>query len=207
MRQPLAVPFIIAAALAASGCATAIAPVEVTRFHRIGTPTAITAGSYAIVARDARRGEPESLADRSYQAAVAHQLDRLGYRSSVTMAAGQPDYIVTVGLDRAERPADDRGSGVNVGVGGGTGGYRSGVGVGVGLDLTSLFADRRDVIATRLSVTIARRGEELALWEGRAETVARTGTPAAQPGLAADKLAVALFADFPGRSGETISVP
>lgn len=207
MRQPLAVPFAIAAAIAASGCATAIAPVEVTRFHRIDTPAAIPAGSYAIVARDARPGTPDSLADRSYQAAVAQQLDRLGYRSSLTMAAGQPDYIVTVGLDRAERGADARGNGVSVGVGGGTGGYRSGVGVGVGLDLTSLFADRRDVIATRLSVRIARRGEELALWEGRAETVARTGTPAAQPGLAADKLATALFADFPGRSGETISVP
>ena len=207
MRQPLAVPFAIAAAIAASGCATAIAPVEVTRFHRIDTPAAIPAGSYAIVARDARPGAPDSLADRSYQAAVAQQLDRLGYRSSLTMAAGQPDYIVTVGLDRAERAADARGNGVSVGVGGGTGGYRSGVGVGVGLDLTSLFADRRDVIATRLSVRIARRGEELALWEGRAETVARTGTPAAQPGLAADKLATALFADFPGRSGETISVP
>lgn len=207
MRQPLAVPFAIAAALAASGCATAIAPVEVTRFHRIDTPAVIPAGSYAIVARDARPGEPDSLAEHSYQAAVAQQLDRLGYRSSLTIAAGQPDYIVTVGLDRAERPADASGNGVSVGVGGGTGGYRSGVGVGVGLDLTSLFADRRDVIATRLSVRIARRGEELALWEGRAETVARTGTPAAQPGLAADKLATALFADFPGRSGETISVP
>ncbi len=207
MRQPPAVIVAIAAALAASGCATAIAPVEVTRFHRIDTPAAIPAGSYAIVARDARPGEPDSLADRSYQAAVAQQLDRLGYRSSLTIAAGQPDYIVTVGLDRAERAADASGSGVSVGVGGGTGGYRSGVGVGVGLDLTSLFADRRDVIATRMSVAIARRGEELALWEGRAETVARTGTPAAQPGLAADKLAAALFADFPGRSGETISVP
>lgn len=207
MRQPLAVIVAIAAALAASGCATAIAPVEVTRFHRIDTPAVIPAGSYAIVARDARPGEPDSLAERSYQAAVAQQLDRLGYRSSLTIAAGQPDYIVTVGLDRAERPADASGNGVSVGVGGGTGGYRSGVGVGVGLDLTSLFADRRDVIATRMSVAIARRGEELALWEGRAEIVARTGTPAAQPGIAADKLTTALFADFPGRSGETISVP
>ncbi len=207
MRQPLAVIVAIAAALAASGCATSIPPVELTRFHRIDVPAAMPTGSYAIVAREARPGEPESLADRSYQAAVAQQLDRLGFRSSLTMAAGQPDYVVTVGLDRAERPAEASGSGVSVGVGGGTGGYRSGVGVGVGLDLTSLFADRRDVIATRLSVTITRRGEELALWEGRAETVARNGTPAAQTGLSADKLATALFADFPGRSGETISVP
>lgn len=207
MRQLFAAPLVLAAALASSGCATAIAPVEVTRFHRIDSSAAVSAGSYAIVARDARPDETASLADRSYQAAVAQQLDRLGYRSALTMASGEPDYIVTVGMDRAERPAEARNGGVSVGVGGGTGGYRSGVGVGVGLDLTSLFADRRDVIATRMTVQIARRGDALALWEGRAETVARTGTPAAQPGLAADKLASALFADFPGRSGETINVP
>lgn len=207
MRHALAVPFALVATLAVSGCATAIPPVEVTRFHRIDSSTAIPAGSYAIVARDAAPGENASLADRSYQSAVAQQLDRLGYRSVLTLAAGQPDYIVSVGIDRAGRPADARGNGVSVGVGGGTGGYRSGVGVGVGLDLTSLFADRRDVIATRMIVQITRRGEALALWEGRAEGLARTGTPAAQPGLAAEKLASALFAGFPGRSGETISVP
>ncbi len=205
MRHPLLPAFALATALAASGCATSVPPIEVTRFHRIDTPAAIPAGSYAIVARDARPGESASLADRSYASSIAQQMDRLGYRPAVS---GQTaDYTVSVGIDRAERPADDNGGGVSVGVGGGTGGYRSGVGVGVGLDLTRLFAGRRDIIATRMSVMIARRGEELALWEGRAETVARTGTPAAQPGLAADKLATALFADFPGRSGETISVP
>lgn len=207
MRPHHAAPFAIAVALAAAGCATALPPVEVTRFHRIETPAAIPTGSYTLVARDAAPGESASLADRSYQAAVAQQLDRLGYRAAQGPTAGQADYIVTVGIDRAERPADGRGNGVSVGVGGGTGGYRSGVGVGVGLDLTSLFADRRDVIATRMTVQIMRRGEALALWEGRAEGLARSGTPAAQPGLAADKLASALFADFPGRSGETISVP
>lgn len=204
MHHPLVAASALAAALAASGCATSIPPVEVTRFHRIDTPAAIPAGIYDVVARP---GEPATLADRSYGMAVAQQLDRLGYRSVLTMAAGQPDYIVTVGVDRAERPADNDGSGVSVGVGGGTGGYRSGIGVGVGLDLTRLLGVRRDVIATRMTVRIARRDEELALWEGRAETIAKSGTPAAQPGLAAEKLATALFADFPGRSGETISVP
>ncbi len=187
------------------GCATAIPPVEVTRFHRIDAPSIAPTGTYSIVVPSST--DPLSLAHRDYHAAVARQLDWLGYRSAITMAAGEADYLVTVTVDRAERPADADGSGVSVGVGGGTGGYRSGVGVGVGLDLTRLLADRRDVIATRLSVQISRRGDSLALWEGRAESLARTGTPAAQSGLAADKLATALFADFPGRSGETISVP
>jgi Domain of unknown function (DUF4136) len=204
MRHCIIIASIFIAALAASGCATSIPPVEVTRFHRIDSSTTIPAGTYDVVARP---GEPATLADRSYGMAVAQQLDRLGYRPASSAAAGQANYIVTVGVDRAERPDDDDGSGISVGVGGGTGNYRSGVGVGVGLDLTRLFGERRDVIATRMTVRIARRGEQLALWEGRAETSAKSGTPAAQPGLAADKLATALFADFPGRSGETISVP
>lgn len=205
MRYPLAAALALTASLSLAGCATSIPPVEVTRFHRIDAPASIPAGTYAIVSRDTAPGEAAGLADRSYFASVARQMDRLGYRPADSGQAA--DYAVTVGIDRAERPADDNGGGVSVGVGGGTGGYRSGVGVGVGLDLTRLFAGRRDIIATRMEVRIARRGDELALWEGRAETVARTGTPAAQSGLAADKLAGALFADFPGRSGETISVP
>ena len=45
------------------------------------------------------------------------------------------------------------------------------------------------------------------VWEGRAQTEAPGNAPAAQPGLAADKLARALFQDFPGESGRTITVP
>ncbi|MEQ1689383.1 MAG: DUF4136 domain-containing protein, partial [Sphingopyxis sp.] len=70
-----------------------------------------------------------------------------------------------------------------------------------------LLRDRRDVVSTRLLVRITRNGDDLALWEGRAETFARVGTPAAGAGLNAQKLAEALFRDFPGRSGETITVP
>jgi hypothetical protein len=187
-----------------TGCATAIPPVEVTRFHRLPLATAPMMGSYRIDIAPGEGTSSASLATRDYGAAVARQLDRLGYRPA---AGAEPDHIVVVTIDRTELSAGDNGGGVSVGVGGATGGYRSGVGVGVGLDLTRLFADRRAIVATRLSVRIARRGEELAVWEGRARTLAGTGTPAAQTGLDADKLATALFADFPGRSGETISVP
>ncbi len=205
MRRSRHLALAFAGALLVTGCATSIPPVEVTRFHRIDAPAAVPQGSFAISAADMRNGA-QSLQDRAYLAAVGRELERLGYRATAG-AGGRADYLVTVTVDRAERPDDGRGGGVNVGVGGGTGGYRSGVGVGVGLDLTRLLGGRRDLVATRLSVRIDRAGEALALWEGRAETVARTRTPAAQDGVAADKLARALFADFPGRSGETISVP
>ncbi len=45
-----------------------------------------------------------------------------------------------------------------------------------------------------------------ALWEGRAIAAVPVKAPASQPGLAAAKLADALFKDFPGKSGRTISV-
>ena len=204
MRHARFMPLIVTAALL-GGCATAIPPVEVTRFHRIDTPAAFPAGSFAVEAQ-AGRNSSGALADRSYAAAVEREMQRLGYSAA---APGAPaDYRVTVTVDRDERVSAERGSGVSVGVGGSTGGYRSGVGVGVGLDLTRLFGGgARDIVVTRMSVRIDPRAGGMALWEGRAETAARDGTPAAQPGLAADKLAHALFADFPGRSGETISVP
>jgi hypothetical protein len=45
------------------------------------------------------------------------------------------------------------------------------------------------------------------IWEGKASQTAKAGSPAAQPGIAASKLAAAMFKDFPGVSGETIRVP
>lgn len=186
-----------------AACATALPPVEVTRFHRIDPATTAVPGPFMF---EAAGGESPSLADRAHQAAVAAELERLGFREHRGAPAMQGGYLVRVDVERLEGPPTQGPGGVNVGVGGATGGYRSGVGVGVGLDLTNLFRDRRDIILTRLSVSIRRQGDDLALWEGRAENVARSGTPAAQPNVAAAKLASALFADFPGRSGETITV-
>ena len=195
-------PFLALPLLAA--CATALPPVEVTRFHRIDPAAAVIAGPYVF---DWQSTEAPSLAQRAHQAAIASELERLGFREHRGAGEMQGGYLVRVQVDRSEGAPMDQPGGVSVGVGGGTGGYRSGVGVGVGLDLTNLFRDRRDIILTRMTVSIRRQGEELAVWEGRAENVARSGTPAAQPNVAAAKLASALFADFPGRSGETITVP
>lgn len=201
----------ITAALLLSGCTATTQPVSVTRFHRADPPAASRSGIYAIVAGPSTTGGVATLADRAFETAVARRLDAIGLRSAVTIANGDPDYIVTVGVDRHVRDQSNAGgSGVSVGVGGGTGGYRSGggIGVGVGLDLSRLFRGApRDAVLTTLSVRIARRGDSLALWEGRAETVVRDGTAAAQTEMVAARLADALFRDYPGRSGETITVP
>ena len=91
------------------------------------------------------------------------------------------------------------------GVGGSTGSYSSGVGLGLGLDISAL--GNKDRVETTLSVRLLRRADNLVIWEGRAEQSAGASSPAAQPGIAASKLAAALFADFPGKSGETVTVP
>ena len=59
----------------------------------------------------------------------------------------------------------------------------------------------------QLSVRIDDAATGQALWEGRALAAIPVKAPASQPSLAAAKLAEALFKDFPGESGRTISVP
>ena len=64
-----------------------------------------------------------------------------------------------------------------------------------------------DEVETTLAVRLVRRSDKLVIWEGKASQMAKAGSPAAQPGIAAAKLAEAMFKGFPGVSGETIRVP
>ena len=178
------------------GCATAVPPVEVTRFH---TPAfaALTPGTAFRFADDA--GAPgETL---SYRSAVDGELRRQGF---VPAAAGATaPLLVRVSISRSERRGDGA-SPVSVGVGGSTGSYGSGVGVGIGLNLGG---GPRRWVDLALAVRIDDAATGAALWEGRAQTAIPAKAPAAQPSLAAAKLAAALFGGFPGESGTTISVP
>lgn len=212
-KRPIAASA-IAAALLLGGCATATPPpVSITRYHRIDTPAVVPGDIYQIVAEDSYSGRiPVNFTNYLFEHAVAQRLEALGFRSALTLARGDPDLLVSVRVDRTAQPASagDGGGGVSIGVGGGTGGFRSGggVGVGVGIDLTRLLRGApRDSLLTTLSVRITRRSEAIALWEGRAETVVRDGAPQARPDAVATRLTEALFRDYPGRSGETITVP
>lgn len=184
------------AALALGGCATRLPPVEVTRFH-LGQP--IPPGT--VFVEPAPGGD--GLEQQSYARAVESELARLGYPGSTLESAG---YVVTIAVARDTRDTREalaRRSPVSIGVGGGTGGYGSGVGLGVGL---SLGGNRGATIITQLEIKMKRRVDAAVVWEGRAELAARAKAPASQPGLAASKLAQALFSDFPGESGRTIAV-
>lgn len=181
-----------------AGCQTAVPPVEVTRFH-MGDQT----GRGTIAVQPLTLSDDTSIEYRTYAAAVGRELQRLGF-SEVAGTGSQ--YIASVHYLRGvrDRLAGGR-SPVSVGVGGSTGSYGSGVGVGVGIGI-DLSGPPKPVVTTQLGVQIKRRSDMSVIWEGRAITEAREGSPAAQPGMAASKLATALFGDFPGVSGQTIRV-
>jgi Domain of unknown function (DUF4136) len=179
--------------LALSACAIPTGPVEVTRFNRASEGYAYGSGSYVV------KPENDSLTLSPYVAAVAREMQRVGYAEK----ADSSDVIAEVSVDVA-RSTQQRSSPVSVGVGGSTGSYGSGVGAGVGINLGSGSAER---VTTTLRVRLLRRSDNLVVWEGRASQSADAKSPAAQAGVAASKLATSLFRDFPGESGATISVP
>ncbi len=195
----------LAAALALGGCATAVPPVEVTRFHSNavagwapGTRYSVDAEPLGVVAEGAA---PPSLEWNSYRSAVERQLQLQGLAPAPDGA--RAPLKVRIGFDRASHESAGRRSPVSVGVGGSTGSYGSGVGLGVGINLGG---GSRRMTDLQLSVRIDDAATGQALWEGRALTAVPAKAPANQPSVAAAKLAEALFKDFPGESGRTISV-
>ena len=174
-----------------SGCTATIPPVEVTRFHLnqpiAPAPVEVDAGA--------------SLEASAYGAAIKQALARIGFGEAPdgTPAA----YLAKVSFDRTAR-AQAKQSPVSIGIGGGS--FGGGLGIGVSTQL-GLGGGVREIITSRMSVQLIRQGDGTIIWEGRAQTSAPATAPAAQPGLAAEKLASALFRDFPGVSGQTITVP
>ena len=189
---------ILLSAALLGGCATSTGPIDVTRFH---TQQVARQGTIAIV--PGNPGDASSLEFRTTANAVSAALARNGF-SPADQPAARPQFEAVVDLMRETlSPAAARRSPVSVGVGGSTGSYGSGLGLGIGIDLSG---KPKPVIATRMRVQMRRAGSNDVFWEGRAETYAKEGSPAAQPGMAAGRLADALFQGFPGQSGETITV-
>lgn len=209
MTAKLPLALLSAVALTVGGCATAVPPVEVTRFHT-NAPSLWAAGTtYSVESTPLTdSGQPvgamqPSLEWNSYRTAVERQLQLQGL---VPAAAGAAAPLkLRIGFERYDRASGARRSPVSVGVGGSTGGYGSGVGLGIGLNLGGGGSRHQQELS--LFVRIDDHAAGRALWEGRAITSVSSKAPAAQPSLAADKLAAALFKDFPGESGQTVRVP
>jgi hypothetical protein len=174
-------------------CAATIPPVEVTRFHLNQN---LAPGGLETAAAPGLDGT--SIEFRTYAIAVGREMARLGF------GQGSPAYRAEIGFDRDTRERLARRSPVSIGIGGGSFGRNVGFGLGTSFGIGG--SRSRDVVVTRLSVRLVRKSDQSTVWEGRAETEAPERAPAAQPGLAAEKLARALFAGFPGESGRTITV-
>lgn len=187
--------FAMTAALLLPACASSIPPVEVTRFH---LEQAIAPAAVSVAAQPGEDGG--SIEFRTYAIAVSRELARLGFAEGRSGA-----YIAEVAHERDTRERLGKRSPFSIGLGGGSFGRNVGIGVGTSFGVGGSRA--RDVVVSQLSVRLKRQSDANVIWEGRAETEAAANAPAAQPGLAAEKLARALFADFPGESGATVLVP
>ena len=193
------------AALALSACASTPGPsdVQVTRF---ASSDIRPFDASSLATRNATSETAVSgLAFAQYENAVADELAGLGFTVN---PANRAQRTATITVEKYRIDSAGRRSPVSVGVGGSTGRYGrgGGVGAGVGIDLTGLLGGGpKDRIGTRLSVAIDGN-DGARLWEGRAEYDAAEGSEAASDAVAAERLAAALFAGFPGESGETIVV-
>jgi hypothetical protein len=165
-------------------------PVEVTRFH---LDQSITPGKIQIIGDSTLEGTLYK--DNLIKALASRGFEDIG------MTRIMPTYRVAWTTTRDVREQRKR-SPFSVGIGGSTGGR---VGVGIGTQI-GIGGKKRQMIITQLSVTITRTSDNQRVWEGRASTAVKSTAPEAQPRALAQKLASALFKDFPGRSGETITL-
>ena len=198
MKKPLSIALL--AALGACAPSYRPQPIDVTRYH-LGAPIERTTVAVEPMANTDSFG-PEY---QTYADAVRAELERLGYVQSVSsMPSG---YIAAVGFRRTSKGAFKEPPPVSIGLGaGGFGGGRRG-GVGVGGDVGfGIGGKTRELYQTELWVQLRRRSDNTTVWEGRAQSGSVSGTDPDQPGAAAARMAKALFKDFPGESGITITV-
>ena len=186
------------AALALSACAGSYTgPVEVTRFIS-PNPDGLGQGPVHVYFPE----QMENLKVKAaFAAAVENELRALGY--TIVPQEGAGVQVAAVRTERAPiEGAGARGrSPVSVGVGGGTGGI--GIGGGIGINLGG--GRTGPAVVTDLSVRIANDQTET-LWEGRAEIPTSINSPYSDVDASARALAAALFKDFPGGNGETVSI-
>jgi hypothetical protein len=180
-----------------AGCETT-PPTRVTRFN-LGQP--IPPAPVAIVPRNP--GDADGLAFASTAAAVAGELRRLGFTVATPNDATTP-LIAIISLDQVTRPGPPRGPAFSVGVGGATFGRHTGFGGGVDVPVEKPRESYID--SSQLQVQLKRRADSTVIWEGRAQAITDASSPAGAPTVLAQRLAGALFKDFPGASGQTIMV-
>jgi hypothetical protein len=191
--KPLAA---VMSALVLVGCATTPAT-RVTRFH-LDKP--IARGELAV--EPLVPADKGSLEYQTYASIVGAELAKIGFTEAPGLK--QSEQVAVISVERGSRDTLAQRSPVSVGVGGSTGSYGGGVGLGISFPIGKKRSN--EIVVTRLSVQLKRRSEGTMIWEGRAESAAPAGSASADPAATVRTLAAALFKDFPGVSGRTITV-
>ena len=158
--------------------------VDVARFHLGETVARAQIAVEPFDKADANR--PEFPA---YAAAVGRQLTRLGW--TVVPTTTGSEQIALIDLEQGSREAVAALSAARI---------------GRGLSATTPAGTSANVTASLLEIAIRRRSDGTVFWEGRAVGEAPTGSAEAARTAVVERLAEALFRDFPGESGRTIRV-
>jgi hypothetical protein len=176
--------------LALSACAVPTGPVEVTRYRLSEAGAALGHGTIAVVAGPGMEASSTDL--QSFEIAVETILPSLGYTAASPDSA---DQIAQVRVLRETTPAPTN----RVGFGASAGSFGSSAGVGIAIPLGASAQTATDLI-----VVIRERASGRVVWEGRSSLSLASTSPMAKTALVAPRLAQALFAGFPGNSGETV---
>jgi len=168
---------------------------EVTRFH-LSKPI----GPQPINIEAADNNSPNSLAFSSYSNIVAAELKKIGLEQ---VPGDSAKLVAIVGVTRNVQQPPPKRSAVSIGVGGGSYGSRGGIGAGVNVPVGAGNSDD-SVFVTTLDVKLIERESNTVTWEGNAMRTTPSGEGSAT--AVVQQLATALFQDFPGKSGTTVTV-
>jgi hypothetical protein len=183
-------------ALLVAGCATT-PTAQVTRFH-LGQP--IPHDTLTVVPAAGIDGS--SLEFRSYANDVAQQFAALGFPAAPVPAKSA--YIVSVAASQQSRLAPPTSSPVSIGFGGATGGGGGGVAGGVSVPVGG--SGPSQVNNNMLALQMKRRSDSSTVWEGRASQEVPANSANGSLAASVPILTRLLLADFPGVSGQTITV-
>jgi hypothetical protein len=192
--------FTVAASLALAACAST-PTADITRFHMdqpIPSDTIRVVPSPDPVAP----GTAQSLEFRTHANIVAQDLARHGFRPVET---GPTAYLAILSVQQVTRAGMPSSSPFRIGIGGGTTSGNVGIGGSVNVPLGQ--SRNNDLRVNVLDVRIRRASDSTAVWEGRAVQEIPARDQGSNLSAAVPALSRALFADFPGESGRTITVP
>jgi hypothetical protein len=192
--------FAIGATLALAACAST-PTADVTRFH-MGQPIPSDTIRFVASPDPVAPGTAQSLEFRTHANIVAQDLARHGFRP---VEAAPSAYIAILNVQQMTRAGMPSSSPFRIGIGGGT--SSGNVGIGGSVNVPVGQPRNNDLRVNVLDVRIRRASDSTAVWEGRAVQEIAARDQGSNLSAAVPALSRALFAEFPGESGRTITVP